>query len=151
MFINFLQKKSSSVSNAMSIVELMVHMDCDGCQRRVHRAIRKLNGVHSVDIDMDKQKVTVTGYVEEKKVIKAVRRTGRKAEFWPYPYDSEYYPFALQYLEDDFTLMGNHNYYRHGHTSAVHGYFPDPAHSVLVDDHALALFNDENVHACVVM
>lgn len=107
-------------------------------------------GVDTVEIDMDKQKVTVTGYVEERKVIKAVRRTGRKAELWPFPYDAEYYPFALQYLEDS-TFSSTHNYYRHGYTSTVHGYFPDPAYSMIVDDHAFALFNDDNVHACVIM
>ncbi|KAK3212044.1 hypothetical protein Dsin_016750 [Dipteronia sinensis] len=48
-------------------------------------------GVHNLDIDMDKQKVTVTGYVDQRKVLKVMRRTGRKAEFWPFPYDSEYH------------------------------------------------------------
>ncbi|KAJ8465378.1 hypothetical protein OPV22_027930 [Ensete ventricosum] len=144
------RRQKTSTSDALSIVELMVHMDCEGCERRVRKAISKLNGVDAVEIDMDKQKVTVTGYVEERKVIKAVRRTGRKAELWPYPYDSEYYPFALQYLEDS-TFSSTHNYYRHGYTSTVHGYFPDPAYSMIVDDHAFALFNDDNVHACVIM
>ncbi|WOK98955.1 hypothetical protein Cni_G07667 [Canna indica] len=143
------QKKPRS--NAMSIVELMVHMDCEGCEKRVRKAISKLDGVDGVEIEMEKQKVTVTGYVEGKKVIKAVRRAGRKAEFWPHPYDGEYYPFALEYLEDSTTFMSGYNYNRHGYTSAVHGYFPDPAYSMIVDDHALALFNDDNVHACVIM
>lgn len=109
-----------------------------------------LAGVDSVDIDMDKQKVTVTGYVDQNKVLKAVRRTGRKAEFWPYPYDSQYYPYAIQYLEDD-TYATTHNYYRHGYNSTVHGYFPDPAYTMIVDDDAAAIFNDDNVHACMIM
>lgn len=99
---------------------------------------------------MDKQKVTVTGYVDQNKVLKMVRRTGRKAEFWPFPYDGEYHPFAIQYLEDS-TFTSSYNYYRHGYNSSVQGYFPDPAYSTLVDDNTAAMFNDENVHACSIM
>ncbi|XP_072958030.1 heavy metal-associated isoprenylated plant protein 45-like isoform X1 [Typha angustifolia] len=148
MFRFWAQK--TSISNAISTVELSVHMDCEGCERRVRKAISKLDGVDTVDIDMDKQKVTVTGYVDDRKVLKAVRRTGRKAEFWPSPYDSQYYPFALQYLEDS-TYSSTYNYYRHGYTSTLHGYFPDPAYSIIVDDQTAELFNDDNVHACMIM
>ncbi|KAK8956619.1 Heavy metal-associated isoprenylated plant protein 26 [Platanthera zijinensis] len=125
-------------------------MDCEGCEKRVRKAISKLEGVDTVEIDAEKQKVTVTGYVDHRKVLKIVRRTGRKAEFWPSPYDGEYYPFALQYLEDS-TYSSTHNYYTHGYNSSVHGYFPDPAYSVIFDDNAIALFNDDNVHACIIM
>ncbi|XP_008783549.1 heavy metal-associated isoprenylated plant protein 45 [Phoenix dactylifera] len=144
------QRQRTSSSNALTIVELNVHMDCEGCEKRIRKAISKLDGVDTVDIDMDKQKVTVTGYVDQRKVLKAVRRTGRKAEFWPYPYDSQYYPFAIQYLEDS-TYTSTYNYYRHGYNSSVLGYFPDPAYSVIVDDQMAAVFNDDNVHACVIM
>ncbi|KAK1274574.1 Heavy metal-associated isoprenylated plant protein 26 [Acorus gramineus] len=139
-----------TMPNAMSIVELGVHMDCDGCEKRVRKAINKLEGVDSVDIDMDKQKVTVTGYIDQNKVLKTVRRTGRKAEFWPYPYDGEYHPYALAYLEDS-TYSSTHNYYRHGYNSSVQGYLPDPAYSMVVDDHTSSLFSDDNVHACTIM
>ncbi|KAL6208276.1 hypothetical protein ACLB2K_019227 [Fragaria x ananassa] len=117
--------KTSQISNAISIVELLVHMDCKGCEKRIRRAISKIDGVDSMDIDMDKQKVTVTGYVDQRKVLKVVRRTGRKAEFWPFPYDSEYYPYAAQYL-DESTYSSSYNYYMHGYNETVHGYFPDP-------------------------
>ena len=99
---------------------------------------------------MDKQKVTVTGYVDKRKVLKIVRRTGRKAEFWPFPYDSEYYPYASQYL-DESTYTSSYNYYRHGYNEGVHGYFPDQAYAT-VDDQTVHLFSDDNVHAyCTVM
>ncbi|KAF8364757.1 hypothetical protein HHK36_011609 [Tetracentron sinense] len=138
------------ISNALSIVELLVHMDCEGCERRIRKAISKLDGVDSLDIDMDNQKVTVTGYVDQRRVLKVVRRTGRKAEFWPYPYDGEYHPYASQYLEDS-TYSSTYNYYMHGYNESVHGYFPDPAYSTIIDDHTAALFSDENVHACAIM
>ncbi|KAJ8770406.1 hypothetical protein K2173_015020 [Erythroxylum novogranatense] len=140
----------SQISNAMSIVELQVHMDCEGCEKRIRRAISKLEGVDSLEIDMGKQKVTVTGYVDHRKVLKVVRRTGRKAEFWPFPYDSEYYPYAAQYL-DETTYASSHNYYRHGFNEPVHGYFPEQAYCT-VDDNTVHLFSEDNVHAyCSIM
>ncbi|KAL6337688.1 hypothetical protein AAG906_037281 [Vitis piasezkii] len=138
------------LSNAMSIVELLVHMDCEGCEKRIRRAISKLSGVDHLDIDMDKQKVTVTGYVDQRQVLKVVRRTGRKAEFWPYPYDSEYYPYAAQYL-DESTYTSSYNYYMHGYNESVHGYFPDPPYPILIDDQTAHIFSDDNVHACSIM
>ncbi|XP_018720269.2 heavy metal-associated isoprenylated plant protein 45 [Eucalyptus grandis] len=137
------------ISNALSIVELLVHMDCEGCEKKVRRAVSKIDGVDSVEVDMDSQKVTVTGYVDQRKVLKVVRRTGRKAEFWPYPYDSEYYPYAAQYL-DESTFSTTYNYYRHGFNENIHGYFPDQAYST-VDDNTVFMFSDDNVHACTIM
>ncbi|XP_058205343.1 heavy metal-associated isoprenylated plant protein 45 [Rhododendron vialii] len=141
----------TQISNALAIVELLVHMDCEGCEKRVRRAISKLDGVDSLEIDMDKQKVTVSGYVDQRKVLKVVRRTGRKAEFWPYPYDSEYYPYASQYL-DESTFSATYNYYTHGYNESMHGYLPDPVYSKIVDDEMAEVFSPENVHhACSIM
>ncbi|CAL5435305.1 unnamed protein product [Camellia sinensis] len=134
----------------MSIVELLVHMDCDGCEKRVRKAISKLDGVDSLDIDMDKQKVTVTGYVDQRRVLKVVRRTGRKAEFWPYPYDNDYYPYAAQYL-DESTFSSTYNYFTHGYNENIHGYLPDPLYST-VNTEIYELFSEDNVHhACTIM
>ncbi|KAH7855112.1 hypothetical protein Vadar_021367 [Vaccinium darrowii] len=108
-------------------------------------------GVDSLEIDMDKQKVTVSGYVDQRKVLKVVRRTGRKAEFWPFPYDSEYYPYASQYL-DESTFSSTYNYYTHGYNESMHGYLPDPMWSKIIDDQMAEVFSPENVHhACNIM
>ena len=107
-------------------------------------------GVDSLEIDMDRQKVTVTGYIDQRKVLKVVRRTGRKAEFWPFPYDSEYYPYASMYL-DESTYKSSYNYYTHGINESVRGYFPDQVYST-VPDNTVHLFSDDNVHAyCTIM
>lgn len=98
---------------------------------------------------MDKQKVTVVGYVEKRKVLKVVRRTGRKAEFWPFPYDSEYYPYAAQYL-DESNFASTYNYYMHGYNESMHGYFPDFPYSVPNENFAYS-FSEENVNACIIM
>ncbi|XP_028955161.1 heavy metal-associated isoprenylated plant protein 45 isoform X2 [Malus sylvestris] len=125
-------------------------MDCEGCEKRIRRAISKIEGVDSLEIDMDTQKVTVTGYVDQRKVLKVVRRTGRRAEFWPFPYDSEYYPYASQYF-DESTYSSSYNYYMHGYNEGVHGYFPDQLYSTVADN-TVHLFSDDNVHAyCTLM
>ncbi|KAF7089641.1 hypothetical protein CFC21_092565 [Triticum aestivum] len=143
-------RRSTASSNALSIVEMNVHMDCEGCEKRIRKAMSRLEGVSTVEIDMDTQKVTVTGYVDRRRVLRAARRTGRAAEFWPWPYDAGYYPFAIQYLEDD-TYLPTHKYHLHGYNDPVVGYYPGHAFTHVLDDRALALFNDDNVHACTVM
>ena len=83
-------------------------------------------------------------------MLKVVRRTGRKAEFWPFPYDSEYYPYAAMYL-DESTYASSYNYYTHGINESVRGYFPDQVYST-VPDNTVHLFSDDNVHAyCTIM
>ncbi|KAG2653076.1 hypothetical protein PVAP13_1NG425900 [Panicum virgatum] len=143
-------QRSSTLSNASSIVEMNVHMDCDGCEKRVRKAMSRLQGVSSVEIDRDRQKVTVTGHVDRREVLRAARRTGRAAEFWPWPYDAEYYPFAIQYLVDD-TYVATDRYYRHGYNDPMIGSYPCHAFTHVVGDDALAVFHEDNVHACAVM
>ena len=99
---------------------------------------------------MDLQKVTVTGYVDPGKVLKLVRRTGRKAEFWPNPYDGGFHPYASEYFEGPL-FFPTYNYYRHGYNSDSQGYFPDAPHSHIVGDDAAVLFTDDNVNACTIM
>ncbi|XP_057785328.1 heavy metal-associated isoprenylated plant protein 45-like [Salvia miltiorrhiza] len=142
-------KLNAPLSNAMSVVELRVHMDCEGCEKRIRKAISKLHGVDSLDIDMEKQKVTVSGYVDKRKVLKVVRRIGRKAEFWAFPYDSEYQPYAATYL-DESTFTSSYNYLMHGYNEASHGYFPQLPYST-IDHHITYRFSDDNVHACSIM
>ncbi|XP_059664116.1 heavy metal-associated isoprenylated plant protein 28-like [Cornus florida] len=84
----------------MTIVEMRVHMDCPGCESKIKKALQKLDGVDEVDIDMGMQKVTVTGWAEQKKVLKTVRKAGRKAELWPFPYNPEYHNFTHYYYHD---------------------------------------------------
>ncbi|PUZ77087.1 hypothetical protein GQ55_1G342100 [Panicum hallii var. hallii] len=143
-------QRSSTLSNASSIVEMNVHMDCDGCEKRVKKAMSRLQGVSSVEIDMDRQKVTVTGRVDRREVLRAARRTGRAAEFWPWPYDGEYYPFAIQYLVDD-TYVASDRYHRHGYNDPMIGSYPCHAFTHVVGDDVLAVFHEDNVHACAVM
>lgn len=53
------------------------------------------------------QKVTVIGWADQNKVLKAVRKTGKKAELWPYPYDPEYHAFVRQYCNNNNSISNN--------------------------------------------
>eukprot|EP00253_Pinus_taeda_P033146 PITA_33146 len=81
----------------LQTVEIEVKIDCDGCERKVKRALSSMSGVKTVDIDRKMNKVTVSGYVEEKNVLKKVKGTGKRAEVWPYVrYNSMAHPFSSQ-------------------------------------------------------
>ncbi|KAF3444020.1 hypothetical protein FNV43_RR13710 [Rhamnella rubrinervis] len=144
-----------------TIVEMRVHMDCNGCQERVKNALQKLKGVDDVDIDMNMQKVTVTGWAEQKKVLKTVRKTGRRAELWQLPYNPQefqnYYQQQLHHCNGP--VMSHHapqpsssyNYYKHGYDSLDRSYYHNPGHSNIFGYQTGAAFSDENPHGCSVM
>ncbi|XP_010516293.1 PREDICTED: heavy metal-associated isoprenylated plant protein 20-like [Camelina sativa] len=156
---------NSRLPIALSIVELLVDMDCQGCERKVRRAISKLDGVDTVEIDVDRQKVTVTGYVDREDVLKMVKRTGRTAEFWPFPYNGyygDYYTYPSQHLEQSdqkiyhqpentISYSGKYDYY--DNSPSINGYYPRPSQKAqpTIDENALHLFSDDNVQACIVM
>ncbi|XP_010273077.1 PREDICTED: copper transport protein ATX1 [Nelumbo nucifera] len=137
----------------MSMVEVRVpNLDCEGCAAKIKKAIYKLKGVEDIEVDMEIQKITVRGYaVEEKKVLKAVRRVGKAAEPWPFP---GYSHFASFYKYP--THVVNHYYETSSNSGAasVHTFFHTPAaYSVAVasDEAVASLFSDENPHACTIM
>ncbi|XWS52984.1 hypothetical protein CRYUN_Cryun11dG0119000 [Craigia yunnanensis] len=145
----------------MTIIEMRVHMDCAGCESRVKSALQKLNGVDEVDIDMGMQKVTVTGYADQKKVLKTVRKTGRRAELWQLPYNPEHHSFGNHYYNQHqcngpLTYYApqpcsSYNYYKHGYDSNDTSYYRHPAHSTIFGHQTGSAFSDENPHACSIM
>ncbi|CAJ1938620.1 unnamed protein product [Sphenostylis stenocarpa] len=106
------------------------------------------------------QKVTVMGWAEQKKVLKAVRKTGRRAELWPYPYNPEHHALARHYANDSGNNSyfasskpsSSYNYYKHGYSYGEDfGYYHKPIGATLIDEKAMALFSDDNPHACSIM
>ncbi|RWV87317.1 hypothetical protein GW17_00050709 [Ensete ventricosum] len=106
----------------------------------------------------DHRKVTVTGHVDQKKVLKAVRRTGRRAVLWPYQYSAEqHHTFSHQYHQHHPALSqagvsgpsSSYNYYKHGYDdSRMHGYYQQ---SAMAGNRTGDIFSDENPNACSVM
>ncbi|XP_059664671.1 heavy metal-associated isoprenylated plant protein 28-like [Cornus florida] len=144
-----------------AVIEMQVHMDCAGCESKIKKALQKLKGVDDVDIDMDMQKVTVTGWAEQKKVLKTVRKTGRRAELWPFPYNQEYQHnnnnnnnnnnnHQQYYHTFQSQPSSSYNYYKHGY-SHDRGYYHHPQHSTIFGDQTGVAFSDDNPHACSIM
>ncbi|XP_038991282.1 heavy metal-associated isoprenylated plant protein 30-like [Hibiscus syriacus] len=135
---------------SLQTVDLKVRMCCTGCERVVKNAIYKLRGIDSVEVDVEMEKVTVTGYVDRNKVLKQVRRAGKRAEFWPYPNPPLYFTTTAEYFKDTTNeFRESYNYYRHGYNLGHrHGNIPV---TIRGDDNVSNLFNDDNVNACSLM
>ena len=54
-------------------------MTCEGCARAVRGVLKNVEGVESVDIDLQSQKVTVTGPASTETVLAAIKKTGKAA------------------------------------------------------------------------
>lgn len=98
------------------VVELKVRLHCRACEKAVRKALCRIKGTHAwhwwyihnicimyyvcmvnlnymnftgvrcVEIDVTSNKITVLGFMDRKMIVKAVRKTGRRAEVWPsYP------------------------------------------------------------------
>ncbi|XP_022849678.1 heavy metal-associated isoprenylated plant protein 30-like isoform X1 [Olea europaea var. sylvestris] len=135
---------------SLQTVDLKVRMCCTGCERVVKEAIQKLRGVDSIEVDLEMEKVTVIGYVDPKKVLKAVRRAGKRAEFWPYPNPPLYFTSTDNYFRDMTSeYKRSYNYWRHGYSAGdKHGTLPMGHRG---DDKISNMFSDDNVYACYVM
>ncbi|GAB4828793.1 hypothetical protein Ancab_018454 [Ancistrocladus abbreviatus] len=61
---------------------LRVNLHCDGCKQKVKKLLQRIEGVYSVNIDGEQQKVTVSGSVDSATLIKKLVRSGKHAELW---------------------------------------------------------------------
>lgn len=62
---------------------LKVSIHCDGCKLKVKKLLHRIQGVFSVDIDLENQKVTVQANVDSSALIEKLIRAGKHAELWP--------------------------------------------------------------------
>ncbi|XP_043726071.1 heavy metal-associated isoprenylated plant protein 26-like [Telopea speciosissima] len=61
--------KKLKKNKQLQTVEIKVRIDCEGCERRVKKSVERMKGVTQVDVDPKKNKLTVIGYVDPKKVL----------------------------------------------------------------------------------
>ncbi|CAL9767994.1 unnamed protein product [Musa acuminata subsp. burmannicoides] len=61
---------------------LKVNIHCDGCKHKVTKLLHRIEGVFSVSIDIEEQKVTVSGNVDSETLIRKLVRAGKRAELW---------------------------------------------------------------------
>ncbi|KAG2710770.1 hypothetical protein I3760_04G044200 [Carya illinoinensis] len=127
----------------MQTVEIKVKMDCDGCERRVKNAVTSMKGVKSVEVNRKQHRVTVSGYVEPNKVLKRVKSTGKRAEFWPYiPQHLVYYPYASGAYDKRAPS---------GYVRNVVQALPASNAAPAAEENIVSLFSDDNVNACSLM
>lgn len=120
------------------------------------------SGVDEVDIDMGLQKVTATGWADQKKVLKTVRKTGRRAELWQFPYNPEMrnHNFTGEHEHNQQNYGGpstyytsqtsgsSYNYYKHGYDHHAHSRMH---HSTIFGTRTGDTFSDENPRGCSIM
>ncbi|XP_010265998.1 PREDICTED: heavy metal-associated isoprenylated plant protein 27-like [Nelumbo nucifera] len=138
-------KKKFKNRKQLQTVEIKVKMDCEGCERKVKKAVEGMKGVTQVEVEPKQSKVTVIGYVEPKKVLKRIQATGKKAEFWPYvPYDVVPHPYAPG------------AYDKKAPPGYVRNVLQDPVASKLarastMEERYSSAFSDDNPNSCAVM
>ncbi|GMI85538.1 HEAVY METAL ASSOCIATED PROTEIN 45, heavy metal associated isoprenylated plant protein 21 [Hibiscus trionum] len=126
----------------LQTVEIKVKMDCDGCERRVRNAVTNMKGVKTVEVIRKQSRVTVTGNVDPNRVLKRVKSTGKRAEFWPYiPQHVTLYPYAAGAYDKRAPA---------GYVRNVVQAYPAPSSNAPEEKFA-SFFSDDNVHACSVM
>lgn len=99
------------------------------------------SGAKKVDVDLKLQKVTVTGYVDSKKVLEAAQSTKKKVELWPYvPYTMVAHPYIAQAY--DKKAPPNH-VRKVPPTATITG--------TTFDDHYTDMFSEDNPNSCYIM
>ncbi|URD93814.1 Heavy-metal-associated domain [Musa troglodytarum] len=61
---------------------LKVNIHCDGCKLKVKKLLHRTEGVFSVSIDVEEQKVTVSGNVDCETLIRKLIKAGKHTELW---------------------------------------------------------------------
>ena len=96
---------------------------------------------------MRMEKVTVTGYVDRAEVLREVRRSGRKAEFWPSGTAPLWFTSPRSYFRD-----GGGSYRHDSYNYRRHGYSDDGDRHGRMREPAGNMFNDDDVNAaCRIM
>ncbi|RWW33550.1 hypothetical protein GW17_00001741, partial [Ensete ventricosum] len=62
---------------------LKVRLCCVGCQKKIRKALLKIDGVRAIDLDVKEGKVIVTGNVDPAILIKKLRKVRKVAELLP--------------------------------------------------------------------
>uniref|UniRef100_A0A7N1A0F5 HMA domain-containing protein n=2 Tax=Kalanchoe fedtschenkoi TaxID=63787 RepID=A0A7N1A0F5_KALFE len=61
------------------VTEIQVRMDCNGCVQKVKKALNGITGIYDVYINYPEQKITILGWADPEKIVKAIRKTRKTA------------------------------------------------------------------------
>ncbi|XP_076882104.1 heavy metal-associated isoprenylated plant protein 8-like [Bidens hawaiensis] len=74
------QEKKPEASKVQEVA-LKMHIHCEGCSKHVKHCIHKMEGVQTVNVEMEKSLVTVKGTMDPKNLVAYIsKRAGRHAE-----------------------------------------------------------------------
>ncbi|XP_024996704.1 extensin-3-like [Cynara cardunculus var. scolymus] len=62
-----------------NVTEIQVRIDCNGCVHKIKKALHQINGIYDIYIDIPQQKLTVIGWADPEKIIKAIKKTRKTA------------------------------------------------------------------------
>lgn len=92
-------------------IMLHVSMCCEKCVQKVRKALKNVDDIDSVDIDMPRQRVIVRGYVSADRVLRKVQKVTKSATFWDSSHDYASYS------------TGAYNYHRPSSSGSYDSYY----------------------------
>nr|KYP43485.1 hypothetical protein KK1_035052 [Cajanus cajan] len=54
-------------------------MNCNGCVQKIKKALSGINGIYDLYIDFPQQKITIIGWTDPEKIVKAIKKTRKIA------------------------------------------------------------------------
>ncbi|KAK4433891.1 Heavy metal-associated isoprenylated plant protein 23 [Sesamum alatum] len=61
------------------ITEIKVRMDCNGCVHKIKKALHGITGIYDLYVDFPQQKITIVGWADPAKIVKAIKKTRKTA------------------------------------------------------------------------
>ncbi|KAE9610023.1 hypothetical protein Lal_00006545 [Lupinus albus] len=61
------------------MTQIQVRVDCNGCVQKIKKALDGINGIHDLRVDFHRQKVTVIGWADPERIVKAIKKTKKNA------------------------------------------------------------------------
>ncbi|KAK6788038.1 hypothetical protein RDI58_016563 [Solanum bulbocastanum] len=71
-------KKTKEKEPLVTTVVLKLHLHCEGCIQKIHKTITKNKGYKDMKIDQEKELVTVTGAMDMKELVEALKKQLKK-------------------------------------------------------------------------
>eukprot|EP00249_Psilotum_nudum_P028129 c3673_g1_i1 orf=420-1067(+) len=66
----------------LETISLKVYIHCKGCEKKVNKILSAVEGVQKINIEQSIGKVTVTGTVDSKILIRKLEKAGKVADLW---------------------------------------------------------------------
>ncbi|XP_076908071.1 uncharacterized protein LOC143564779 [Bidens hawaiensis] len=61
------------------VTEIIVRIDCNGCVQKIKKALHGINGISDIYINVPQQKLTIIGWADPEKILKAIKKTRKHA------------------------------------------------------------------------